>query len=123
MEAGASSSVKVTDAHAREHRMTQAVLTGNRSAVARLISQGNSVNRPFRGWDGNLFPLIHLASMQGHRDVVALLLAHDATIDAADDIGFTSLYKASQENRLQVVRLLLDKGAVVIDRRTVGLQH
>ena len=78
MEGAPSSSLKETDAYETEHRMTQAVLTGNRSAVARLISRGNRVNRPFRASDGHLCPLLHPASMEGHRDVVALLLAHDA---------------------------------------------
>ena len=113
MEAAASSSLQVTDEYQWDHRLTQAVLTGDRGAVARLISRGNSVNRPYRAPGGHLYPLLVLASMQGHRDVVALLLAHDAIIDATDINGISSLYVASQANRLQVVRLLLDKDAVV----------
>ena len=96
MEAAALSSIQVTDQYQWDHRLTQAVLTGNRGAVARLISRGNSVNRPFRAPDGRLGSLLYLASELGHRDVVALLLAHDAIIDAPTDDGCTSLHAASR---------------------------
>ena len=99
MEAAESSSLQVTDEYQWDHRLTQAVLTGNRGAVARLISRGNSVNRPFRAPDGRLGSLLYLASALGHRDVVALLLDHDAVVDGTAYDGGTSLHVASQANR------------------------
>ncbi len=74
--AAAASGVPVTDAYEFEHRLTNAVRAGNRSAVVRLINRGNSVNRPFRNPNRLLFPLIHLTSELGHRNAVALLLDH-----------------------------------------------
>uniref|UniRef100_A0A3B3R4Z1 Ankyrin 3 n=1 Tax=Paramormyrops kingsleyae TaxID=1676925 RepID=A0A3B3R4Z1_9TELE len=54
---------------------------------------------------------LHLASKEGHVEVVAELIKLGANVDAATKNGFTPLYMAAQENHLEVVRFLLDNNA------------
>ncbi len=118
MEAAApSAAVQGTDAYEEEHRFTQAGLTGNRSSV---IGRGNSVNRRCRGLNGKLFPLLYLAANHGHTHVVALLLDHDATVDAPSSDGSTALQGVRCCNHLASMRLLVARGAVVNRPRNDG---
>ena len=103
----------MTDAYEASHRLVSEVEQGNRAAVARLLSRGNSTNRPVRLSDGRLCHLLSLASECGHRDVVILLLDYEAAIDAQDDAGTTALWIASQQNHWTVVQCLVDRLAAV----------
>ena len=47
-----------------------------------------------------------LASLNGHLEVVKLLLDHGALVEAKNDKGFTSLMIASQNERFGVMNLL-----------------
>jgi ankyrin repeat protein len=96
-----------------DHSMTKAVLIGNRSLVARLLSKGNSANRPVRLPDGGLMPLVAVAASYGHREVVALLLDKQANVDATCSDGETAMMLASKWNHLSTSQLLLDRGAAV----------
>jgi ankyrin repeat protein len=114
MEAAApSSGAHGGDAYEMSHRLVLEVRQGNRAAVARLLSRGNSTNRPVRDADGRLYPLLYVASEFGHADVVILLLDHEAAIDARSPEGTTALLIASEHNHLAVVRCLLDRRASV----------
>jgi len=53
------------------------------------------------------------ASSNGHNDMVTLLLAHGADIDAADNLGHTGLAEAAKHGHTDVVSTLLGKGASV----------
>lgn len=57
-------------------------------------------------------PLI-LASLNGHKDVVYLLLQYSANIHATDSQGNSALHMAAWQNRPDVVELLLLNGASV----------
>ncbi len=52
---------KVADLYELMSPMVQGVWVGNRSAVARLLSSGNSANKPI-GHPGGTFPLIYFAA-------------------------------------------------------------
>jgi hypothetical protein len=69
-----------------------------------LIARGADVNRP--GWT----PL-HYAATRGHRDMMRLLLEHDAYIDAESDNGTTPLMMAAFFAPPLAVKLLLEEGA------------
>ena len=69
-----------------------------------LIQRGADVNKP--GWT----PL-HYAATRGHRDMMRLLLEHDAYIDAESDNGTTPLMMAAFFAPPLAVKLLLEEGA------------
>ncbi|RDW85731.1 hypothetical protein BP5796_04056 [Coleophoma crateriformis] len=56
---------------------------------------------------------LHLASEDGHINIVKLLVEKGADINAADMNGRTLLYRASENGHIDVVKLLLEKGADV----------
>ena len=53
---------------------------------------------------------LYVASANGHTDVVGLLLAKGARVDAAMRDGATALYVASQKGHAHIVELLVEKG-------------
>jgi len=69
-----------------------------------LIARGADVNRP--GWSA-----LHYAATRGHRDMMRLLLEHDAYIDAESDNGTTPLMMAAFFAPPLAVKLLLEEGA------------
>jgi ankyrin repeat protein len=54
---------------------------------------------------------LHVATWAGQKDVVAVLLAHKADIDARDSVGETPLYRAVLSKHTDIVALLLDNHA------------
>uniref|UniRef100_A0A8C2A652 Ankyrin 3 n=1 Tax=Cyprinus carpio TaxID=7962 RepID=A0A8C2A652_CYPCA len=54
---------------------------------------------------------LHIASLAGQVDVVKELVTNRANINAQSQNGFTPLYMAAQENHLDVVKFLLDNGS------------
>lgn len=55
---------------------------------------------------------LHIASLGGHLDVVKILCEEDGVdINCRSKAGFTPLYMAAQEDKLDVVHHLLNKGA------------
>jgi len=45
--------------------------------------------------------------LDGHLEVLRLLLDHGADKDAADEDGYTPLYRACYEGHLEIIKLLL----------------
>jgi len=65
---------------------------------------------------------LHLAAKENHKDVAEFLLASGADVNAQDKYGFTPLDLAlSSYHYIDVVTLLLDKGANVNARSFQGL--
>jgi ankyrin repeat protein len=60
----------------------------------------------------NYTPL-HWAASQGHKNIVELLLANKAEVNAKDSAQWTPLHKAASHGHKDVVELLLAKGADV----------
>jgi ankyrin repeat protein len=87
-----------------------------------LLERGAVVNT--RRMDGST-PL-HIASFFGRVEIVRLLIAHNADVNAVDDLGKTPLHDVSrgvdesQENGIGVARLLLDHGADVNAKTRLG---
>ncbi len=68
------------------------------------------------------------AAIEGHSDIVQVLLNRDADVNMKDDGGWTALMRAAQggpttikEDHNAIVRLLLAKGADVNVRSTNGM--
>jgi hypothetical protein len=77
--------------------------------ASNCIEMGAKVNaRTNGGWA----PL-HGASLDGHVNVVRVLLDAGAIVDAADDDGETPLYETIRDKHPGVARLLIDGGAKV----------
>eukprot|EP01036_Dinobryon_divergens_P035493 gene35493-45998_t len=54
---------------------------------------------------------MHAAALQGHRDIVALLLDRDGNRNLAEKEGGISLHYAAKHGHCAVVALLLERGA------------
>ena len=57
-------------------------------------------------------PLL-IAAYKGHTEIVKVLIAAGANIEAIDDEGYTPLEVAARNGHVEVVKLLLEKGAKV----------
>ncbi len=69
-----------------------------------LIARGADINRP--GWT----PL-HYAAAKGHKEMMRLMLEHDAYIDSEAANGTTPLMLAALSTSPLAVKLLLEEGA------------
>lgn len=54
---------------------------------------------------------LHIASLAGEKEIIKILIEHNADVDARSQNGFTPLYMAAQENHDSCVRYLLSKNA------------
>lgn len=94
---------------------------GDAAAVQALLAKGADAN------GRNIVDLtaLYVASIAGHREVVRVLLANGADIDAkngnAFGLGVTALMGASLQGQLEAVQSLLDNGADVNLRSARGL--
>jgi ankyrin repeat protein len=75
---------------------------------------------------------LHLAVANGHKDIIELLLANNAEINAGDKYGFTSLHWAAQNNSKDMAELLIankadinakDKYAITPLHKAAALGH
>ncbi|MGO4841071.1 ankyrin repeat domain-containing protein, partial [Rhizobiaceae sp. 2RAB30] len=60
-------------------------------------------------------PALVIAALNGHADVVALLLERGADIEIRNKHGLTALHAAAYDGNMDVVELLVAKGAAVND--------
>jgi ankyrin repeat protein len=91
-------------------RFFRAVLVGDAAQVGALLEREPWLAHE-RSPGGST--ALHLAAHAGHREVVALLLAHGADVDARAlaRMARTPLQVAVSMNRIEIARLLLDHGA------------
>lgn len=95
--------VNVRNAHDETPLMLAAI--NNQMDLAKvLIERGADVNRP--DWS----PL-HYAATRGHREMMRLLIEHDAYIDSEATNGTTPLMMAAYSGSPLAVKLLLEEGA------------
>lgn len=97
--------VNTTDASGNTLLMI-AARTGNLVLLDSLLKNRVNVNRRNRYGD----TAVMLAAIQGHIDAVRLLAGHGAGLDGE---GWTPLHYAVFRGNLDLVRFLLDKGALV----------
>ncbi|KAI9300809.1 asparaginase-domain-containing protein [Cunninghamella echinulata] len=72
-------------------------------------SMGEQLNMNCTDYDGRV-PL-HVASREGHVEIVEFLLKHGAAVHVRDKSGHTPLYEALSKKRAEVVRMLRCAGA------------
>jgi ankyrin repeat protein len=91
-----------------EETMESATLRGQTEIARILLENGFEVNQP----SANGSSYLNDAALGGYAEVVAVLLDHGAAIDARErESGATALMMAASMGRVQVVRLLLQRGA------------
>jgi len=110
----------------------KAVKQGDVAAVRRLLGQGAGPNarevllvlpradQDSRPQKASEEPLLTLAARQGNIEVVKLLLASGARVDAPGEAGFTPLMEAVRTRHLAIVTLLLNQGAKPDQRNDFG---
>lgn len=77
---------------------------GNEQAVLKLLKKGAKVDK--NGWT----PL-HYAAANGNNNIVKMLLARDAFVNAASPNGTTPVMMAAGAGHIYTVKLLYDNGA------------
>ena len=83
---------------------------GDVRKVKALLAQGTDVNAA----DAYGMTLLHWAADKGHKDVVELLLAHGANVNAKElEHGISSLQYAAMNGHVGVMEVLLGHGADV----------
>ena len=88
----------------------QAILKGHLATVYILLCNGASVNPT---WSYTLTNPIHEASKQNDINIVRILIAYGADIDAKDKKNKTALHLAADHGHTQIVKDLVDMGAVL----------
>ena len=84
----------------------KAAASGSRQEVIELLDGGADVNAPFAG-QKMLFAPLHLAALQGHTNIIALLLERGANIDARDSQGSSALHHAAGRGLVDAASVLL----------------
>ena len=84
-----------------------AALSGNTECADILISKGAAleIQHPATGATA-----LHMASQEGHEDIVRLLVRAGARMDSYQKDGLCPLHMAAQFNRGEVVRTLVGLG-------------
>lgn len=91
---------------ASANELTDAVKSGDTEAVARALDAGADID----AIDGLGSPL-HWAVLNGHPDVVKLLIERGADTEVSTDMLGTPLFAAMPKNQFDIAEQLLDAGA------------
>ncbi|XP_046750138.1 transient receptor potential channel pyrexia-like [Diprion similis] len=88
-----------------------------RQAEQILESSNANDHRSFVEPCGSLqVTLVHLAAWQGYLSILQRLEVSNADLDATDKLGRCALHLAAQQNHVDVVRWLLERGAAIENR-------
>ncbi|KAJ5950022.1 hypothetical protein N7454_001606 [Penicillium verhagenii] len=82
----------------------------NQPAMTEFLAE-NGVNLLFHGEHSEIPSPLHLAIMEGHREVFMKLLQHNLNLETLDMFGRTPLILAITHGCEKLVKALLDKGA------------
>ncbi|XP_058983919.1 ankyrin repeat and sterile alpha motif domain-containing protein 1B isoform X3 [Musca domestica] len=100
----------------RSQDLLDAARTGNISVVGKILEHYAKKGGPLSSFrrspslnaqDMNGYTPLHHACLNGHEEIVRLLLSHDAATDVPDIRGSTPLYLASWADKPDIVRMLL----------------
>jgi uncharacterized protein len=96
--------------------LIRAIVKGDTAAVESLLAQGADANTT-----GGVTTLgasntaLMWAATEGYLDIVELLLAHNADVNAKNLANYTALMFAAESDRRNIVSILLDRGADIGD--------
>lgn len=94
--------------HHNDNELIAASFHGDLEKVQRLVQNGAEIEAKDGRYQAT--PL-HLASWNGHKDVISLLMESGANKNAQDKHGKTPLHCACRKGNEEVMKLLLEKGA------------
>lgn len=95
--------------------MVKAIVQGKPQEVKQLLDKGEAVDAKQAGQTA-----LHFASMNGKVDIISILIARGAKVDAQDDQGVTPLMLACKDGQLDAVRALLAQGAKLETQNKMG---
>lgn len=106
----------------KEQELIDAARSGNIATVERYLSQRAKRSGPLaslrRGPGANAqdpsgYTSLHHAALNGHKEIVSLLLQYEASTNVVDHKGSTPLHLAAWTGNTDIVRLLLEQGPSV----------
>ena len=90
-----------------------AVQLGSAEHVEEFIKKGADVNEPTNRGD---IPLM-IAAQNGFTQIMEILIANGADVDIATEKGgTTALMMAAEENNLDAIKILIEKGKATVDK-------
>lgn len=101
----------------RAQPIEEAVRKGDCAAIQQLLGREPSLAKVR---DSAGYTPLHWAAIDGRKDIVALLLANGAEIDAGTPQGATPLHLAAGSGRREAVEVLLKNGADLHRRDSNG---
>ncbi|OQR93150.1 hypothetical protein ACHHYP_02852 [Achlya hypogyna] len=84
---------------------------GDLAVVSRLLEQPDAVHDRDITEYGDMNSPLHYAAYTGSLPLCQLLVQHKAKVNATNALGCTPLFFAAQQERLEVVKYLLEQGA------------
>ncbi|XP_075234156.1 ankyrin repeat and SAM domain-containing protein 1A-like [Lycorma delicatula] len=106
----------------KDQELLEAARNGNFSVVEKILVQRAKRSGPLaslrRGPGANVqdpsgYSALHHAALNGHKDIVELLLTHEASTNIVDVKGSSPLHLAAWTGNVDIVRLLLCHGPSV----------
>ncbi|XP_043246752.1 ankyrin repeat and SAM domain-containing protein 1A-like isoform X1 [Amphibalanus amphitrite] len=116
----------------KDQELLDAARNGHYAAVEKILLQRTKRSGPLaslrRGPGPNIqdpsgYTALHHAALNGHRDVVALLMSHEASVNLADHRGSTPLHLAAWTGSVEVVRTLITHGPGIANVDCVNKDH
>ena len=81
---------------------------GNVDELIIALNQGNNSTNWYGDVLGNT--ALHVAAINGHMNIVEILLDRGIDINSKDSIGETALHLAAANGHMNIVEILLDRG-------------
>ena len=108
-----SGNVALPDISGSEEDLRKAVLNGDVENMLKLLSEGADANAALYSSGESLLMLAadHRGSDEISAEMVKILLAHGVALEQKNNKGRTALFFAVTNNKVQVVKLLLEAGA------------
>jgi len=88
--------------------LLQAVQEGNKEETMRLLLLKSDPDQADTVYQ---WTPLHIACREGRLEIIKLLLAHKAHLDARDSLGQTPLHRAAHWGHVEIVRYLISAGA------------
>lgn len=99
------------------NQFSESCLKGNEEEVRSLLSSGSDPNETN---DVSKFTPLHFVAMEGHKEILDLLIEAGANLDSRIDSGWTPLFHAVANGHYDIVKCLVEKGANVNTKCKLG---